>query len=116
MHAVEASLPRIIEELAKEDDRKFSIIEELLERSQYDDGDRILDQKDKLCAALASFSIDSIKCRLARTYLESVWSTQNENGTISLEDNTSELTLKAELDSLYDEIIPVTQMWIGVCF
>ena len=112
-HDRETSLPRIIEESGTRDDDEFSNIENIIRLLHYDDGHEVLDQKDKFCAALAAFSMDSIKCRLARIYLTAVLSAQECNNAPSIGQDGSEADLKSEIDSLYDEIMPVAKMAIG---
>ena len=110
---VEASLLRLIEDTANRDDREFSIMEKLVSGLGYNDGESILIQKDKLCAALAAFSVDSIRCRLTRIHLDTVWSLQDSRNTSMVGHDDMEGQIKAEVDSLYDEIVPVTKMSIG---
>ena len=109
----EASLLRRIEDTANRDDRELSNLEKMVSEIGHNGGESILVQKDKLCAALAGFSIDSIKCRLTRTYLATVWSTGDNCSTSTVGDDDIEGELRVEVDSLYDEIVPVTEMSIG---
>ena len=109
----EDSLLRRIEDTANWDDRELSNLEKMVSEIGHTGGESILVQKDKLCAALAGFSIDSIKCRLIRTYLATVWSTGDICNTSTVGDDDIEGELRAEVDSLYEEIVPVTEMSIG---
>lgn len=110
---VEASLWRLIEDTANRDDRELSNVEKLVSELGHNCGESILVQKDRLCAALAGFSVNSVKCRLTRIYLATVWSTQNSCDTSTVGHNNMEGELMAEIDSLYDEIMSVTEMSIG---
>ena len=109
----EASLLHISEDLANHDDRELSNTGKLVSELGYNSGESILVQTDKLCAALAGFSIDNIKCRLTRVYLATVYSAQENCNASSIRHDDMEGELRAEVDSLYDEIVPLTEMSIG---
>lgn len=109
----EASLRRIMEETSHQDDRHILSIEMAMQKSRVDVTDKSLsDQKDKLCATLAGFLADSIRCRLNRMYLETMCASQDNAVAASKEDDDVETSLRSELDSLYEEIRPLVDMAI----
>lgn len=110
----EASLLQAMEYLSHHDDDLLAFVEIAMQGSQIDRLDEMSDRKDKLRAALAGFTVDNIRCRLNRVYLRAMAS-QGSNAdrvTTSCRNDDLEASLNAELESLYNEIAPVADMFI----
>ena len=63
-----------------------------------------------LCEKLSTYTAAEICCRLDRIYLETCQSPAESSAPFSRDEAELELSLKAELDTLYSEITAVAQM------
>lgn len=69
-----------------------------------------------LCARLAGFISDEIRCRLDRIYLEALASSHASDQIRNIENLAPEASLKTELETLYTEIGAVAQMCVEQAF
>lgn len=74
------------------------------------------DRLEKLCARLTANTVDEIRCRLDRQYLEAIQSSRNLKEPRSIEANDLVPSIKAELATLYPEISAVALMSIDQTF
>ena len=105
-------LPTLAEELLTQNDRQLSLIETGACDMDKEYNDEDSGQKNRLCATLARLSVAHIHCQLNRIYLETMSSALHNERSSSNADEDLELSLQSEIDTLYDEIGPVTEMSI----
>lgn len=74
------------------------------------------DRLEKLCASLTANTVDEIRCRLDRKYLEAIQSSRNPKEPQSIQANDLVSSIKAELATLYPEISAVALMSIDQTF
>ncbi|OBT99622.2 hypothetical protein VE01_03009 [Pseudogymnoascus verrucosus] len=109
--AMDAALIQQSTNLLRSDDKIISSLQKLSKTLQYgmspenDTFERIR----KLCTSLIKYTVEGVRLRLDRAYIEALGVHQVERkGTPQNEQEVMEL--QAELDSLYSEILPVAQM------
>lgn len=107
----ETATKQSIEEVLRSDDRLLSSLQKLandLDPVQSEDTDTIARIKE-LCARLIKYTVEGIRTKLDRIYLEALNSpVQRTDGHDTTDQEVSDL--QDELESLYAEILPVAQM------
>ncbi|AEO68724.1 a3180d0a-819e-45aa-94ff-4af92c298886 [Thermothielavioides terrestris] len=106
-----AAIQQTVDTLFHSDDKLLSSLQKLGWELKTEDGE---EQEDvallrETCARLIKFTVEGIRTRLDRIYLESLELTAKTGAStqVSAEDATA---LQEELESLYAEILPVAQM------
>ncbi|KFY64332.1 hypothetical protein V497_01747 [Pseudogymnoascus sp. VKM F-4516 (FW-969)] len=109
--ATDAALVQQSSSLLRSDDKIISSLQKLSRTLQYgmapenDTFERIR----KLCTSLIKYTVEGVRLRLDRAYIEALGANQVEKNS-ALHNDHEVLELQAELDSLYSEILPVAQM------
>ena len=106
--ASETNVKQILDSILKSDDKLLSSLQKLasdLDPVRSGDGDTIARIRD-LCARLIKHTVEGIRTRLDRIYLDALNNTTNGNDG----DGPESIDLQEELESLYSEILPVAQM------
>ncbi|TVY87763.1 hypothetical protein LAWI1_G003175, partial [Lachnellula willkommii] len=106
--ASEANVKQTVDDILRSDDKLLASLQKLasdLDPIQSDDDMTISRIKD-LCARLIKHTVEGIRTKLDRIYLDAL-----HNSARSEEPDSQETTdLQEELESLYSEILPVAQM------
>jgi hypothetical protein len=104
----ESDLKQTVDSILKSDDKLLSSLQNLasdLDPVRSGDEETIARIRD-LCARLIKYTVEGIRTRLDRIYLDAL-----NNSTNSLDVDDKEVgDLQDELESLYSEILPVAQM------
>ncbi|RDL38167.1 Uncharacterized protein BP5553_05600 [Venustampulla echinocandica] len=109
--ASEASMKQTVDSIFKSDDKLLASLQKLasdLAPIQPADDD-LIGRIRELCARLIKHTVEGIRTKLDRVYLETICGPSHvaNGGEIESEDTQD---LQDELESLYSEILPVTQM------
>ena len=107
-------LPNILQRAIVDDDRRLLKIElqiATLDTASYNEHD--LGTVHDLCAQLVACQTDEIRCRLNRLFLESMHTSKDIVQVPSAAQKDLEASLLSELDSLYTEIVDVTQIYVN---
>lgn len=104
-------LANVVDEALQSDDKLLSSLQKLgweLETEDYEETDTVA-QLREICARLIKYTVECIRTKLDRTYLESLQSLSKSgpDNEASVEEIKA---LQDELESLYSEILPVAQM------
>ena len=108
--AAEASVQQTVDGIFKSDDKLLLSLQKLA--SDLDPGspenDGLIERIRELCARLIKHTVEGIRTRLDRIYIEALSdsNTTNRHGS----DDQEVIDLQDELESLYSEILPVAQM------
>ncbi|KAL2064073.1 hypothetical protein VTL71DRAFT_4567 [Oculimacula yallundae] len=105
----EAGVKQTVDSILRSDDKLLLSLQKLasdLEPGSSDD-DVIIERIRELCARLIKYTVEGIRTRLDRVYLEGLSGSQSSNGHPDEEEAND---LQEELESLYSEILPVAQM------
>ncbi|TAQ87728.1 hypothetical protein B7494_g3962 [Chlorociboria aeruginascens] len=105
----EATIKQTADSILRSDDKLLSSLQKLssdLDPSN-SDGDDTIPKIRELCARLIKHTVEGVRTRLDRIYLESLIDSSTANGIAHDQDVTD---LQEELESLYSEILPVAQM------
>ena len=104
-------------DVLKHDDKILARINKLLSEFPSNDENELESARiQALSARLAAFISDEIRCRLDRTYLEALNSSNASDETETVELAPHETSLKTELRTLYTEIDAVAQMFVDRAF
>lgn len=109
--------PTIVADLLKYDDKILARMNKLISEfpsNHENELERVRIQS--LIARLAAFISDEIRCRLDRTYLEALNSSNASDVTGTVELTPHETSLRTELGTLYTEIDAVAQMFVDRTF
>ncbi|KAK4187523.1 hypothetical protein QBC35DRAFT_384633 [Podospora australis] len=107
------NIQQTVESLLLPDDRLLSSLQKLGWELETEDPE---EQKDvvmlrETCARLIKFTVEGIRTKLDRIYLESLEQQQSSSKTSGPRVSPSEVSaLQEEVESLYSEILPVAQM------
>ncbi|KAL3425017.1 hypothetical protein PVAG01_04298 [Phlyctema vagabunda] len=104
--ASEANVKQTVDAVLKSDDKLLSSLQKLsndLEPSQSTD-DVLIEKIRELCARLIKHTVQGVRTKLDRIYLEALSEANGDAKTSETEE------LQEELESLYAEILPVAQM------
>ncbi|KAH7348726.1 hypothetical protein BKA65DRAFT_266279 [Rhexocercosporidium sp. MPI-PUGE-AT-0058] len=107
--AAEAGVKQTVDSILKSDDKLLLSLQKLssdLEPGHSDD-DAAIERIRDLCARLIKHTVEGIRTRLDRVYLEGLEGSNGSNGHAEDEEAND---LQEELESLYTEILPVAQM------
>ncbi|KAL1877469.1 hypothetical protein Daus18300_002456 [Diaporthe australafricana] len=110
---VRRDLTNVVGEALQSDDKLLSSLQKLGWELETEDPEETesVGQLREICARLIKYTVESIRTKLDRTYLESLESVSkpgSENHTTAPKDDLG--ALQEELESLYSEILPVAQM------
>ena len=108
--ASESGVKQTVDGILKSDDKLLLSLQKLasdLDPGTSGDDDTIARIRE-LCARLIKHTVEGIRTRLDRIYLDALKSSNTSNG--HREDSQEVNDLKEELESLYSEILPVAQM------
>ncbi|KAK4135275.1 hypothetical protein BT67DRAFT_270310 [Trichocladium antarcticum] len=109
--AAESTIQQTVDTLFRSDDRLLDSLQKLgweLETENPEEKDRVVMLRET-CARLIKFTVEGIRTRLDRIYLESLELAAQPGATRrATPDEVS--SLQEELESLYAEILPVAQM------
>ncbi|KAF4636224.1 hypothetical protein G7Y89_g1879 [Cudoniella acicularis] len=108
--ASEASLKQTVDNILKSDDKLLASLQKLasdLDPINSED-EEVLTRIRDLCAKLIKHTVEGIRTRLDRIYLESLDASSED--TLGQGDSQESQDLQEELESLYSEILPVAQM------
>ncbi|OWP07460.1 hypothetical protein B2J93_4989 [Marssonina coronariae] len=109
LKASEAGVKQTVDGILKSDDRLLLSLQKLsgdLDQGRSDD-DAIVERIRELCARLIKHTVEGLRTRLDRVYLEGL----GVSNTCEDHKEDSEVNdLQEELESLYSEILPVAQM------
>jgi small-conductance mechanosensitive channel len=103
----ESDINQIVDRIFRSDDKLLSSLQKLardLDPVRSSDEDTVERIRD-LCARLIKHTVEGIRTRLDRIYLQAPNSAPNGH-----EDDQESVDLQEELESLYSEILPVAQM------
>lgn len=104
-------LTSIVDEVLQSDDKLLSSLQKLgweLETEDREETESV-DQLREICARLIKYTVECIRTRLDRSYLESLHSF-SKSGSGNQAPKEEIAALQDELESLYSEILPVAQM------
>lgn len=104
-------LTSIVDEVLQSDDRLLSSLQKLgweLETEDREETETV-DQLREICARLIKYTVECIRTKLDRSYLESLQSF-SKSGSDNQAPKEEISALQDELESLYSEILPVAQM------
>ncbi|KAI7778519.1 hypothetical protein LA080_002027 [Diaporthe eres] len=104
-------LMSIVDEVLQSDDKLLSSLQKLgweLETEDREETESV-DQLREICARLIKYTVECIRTRLDRLYLESLQSF-SKSGSGNQAPKEEIAALQDELESLYSEILPVAQM------
>lgn len=104
-------LANIVEEALHSDDKLLSSLQKLgweLETEDREETETV-SQLREICARLIKYTVECIRTKLDRTYLESLRSFP-KSGSENQAPKEEITALQDELESLYSEILPVAQM------
>lgn len=104
-------LTNVVDEALQSDDKLLSSLQKLgweLETEDHEETDTVT-QLREICARLIKYTVECIRTKLDRTYLESLESL-SKSGSDSQTSMEEIRALQDELESLYSEILPVAQM------
>ncbi|PVH81258.1 hypothetical protein DL98DRAFT_490263 [Cadophora sp. DSE1049] len=107
--ASEAGVKQTVDSILKSDDKLLLSLQKLssdLEPGRSDD-DEIIARIRELCARLIKHTVEGIRTRLDRVYLEGLAGSKASTDHAEEEEAND---LQEELESLYSEILPVAQM------
>lgn len=108
--AAESGVQQTVDGIFKSDDKLLLSLQKLA--SDLDPGspenDGLIERIRELCARLIKHTVEGIRTRLDRIYLEALSNLNTTNGHGS--DGQEVIDLQDELESLYSEILPVAQM------
>ena len=112
LQAANSVFPSIVAESLQKDDRTLARIDRLARELKVLDMDsgQQTSRPLILCEKLNTYLADEIRCRLDRIYIETSQLSVDSRADISGDEADLELSLKAELDTLYSEIAAVAQM------
>ena len=108
--ASESGVKQTVDGILKSDDKLLLSLQKLasdLDPGTSGDEDTI-GRIRELCARLIKHTVEGIRTRLDRIYLDALRSSNTSNG--HSEDSQEVNDLQEELESLYSEILPVAQM------
>ncbi|KAN0095353.1 hypothetical protein V8E51_016064 [Hyaloscypha variabilis] len=108
--ASEAGVKQTVDNILKSDDKLLLSLQKLasdLDPVQSEDDD-VIARIRELCARLIKHTVEGIRTRLDRIYLENLNLSTVQNGHDSDDQEVNDL--QEELESLYSEILPVAQM------
>lgn len=104
-------MTKVIGEVLESDDKLLSSLQKLgweLETEDREETETV-GQLREICARLIKYTVECIRTKLDRTYLESFDSfSKSASGTHAPKEELA--ALQDELESLYSEILPVAQM------
>lgn len=104
-------LTNLAEEALQSDDKLLSSLQKLgweLETEDREETEAV-GQLREICARLIKYTVECIRTKLDRTYLESLQSS-SKAGSDNQAPKEEIAALQDELESLYSEILPVAQM------
>lgn len=104
-------LANIVDEVLHSDDKLLSSLQKLgweLETEDREETETV-SQLREICARLIKYTVECIRTKLDRTYLESLRSFP-KSGSENQASKEEITALQDELESLYSEILPVAQM------
>ncbi|KAH7416882.1 hypothetical protein BKA64DRAFT_691421 [Cadophora sp. MPI-SDFR-AT-0126] len=107
--ASEVGVKQTVDSILKSDDKLLLSLQKLsndLEPGRSDD-DEVITRIRELCARLIKHTVEGIRTRLGRVYLEGLAGSTASNDRAEEEEAND---LQEELESLYSEILPVAQM------
>ncbi|KAK4123022.1 hypothetical protein N657DRAFT_672083 [Parathielavia appendiculata] len=107
----DGSIQQTVETLFRSDDKLLSSLQKLAWELETEDAEEQADVAvlRETCARLIKFTVEGIRTRLDRIYLESL-ELPVQSGSSSRVTADEVAALQAELESLYAEILPVAQM------
>ncbi|KFY63021.1 hypothetical protein V496_04293 [Pseudogymnoascus sp. VKM F-4515 (FW-2607)] len=109
--ATDTALVRQSTDLLRSDDKIISSLQKLSRTLQFGTSPEndTFEQIRKLCTSLIKYTVEGVRLRLDRAYIEALGVHQVESKTTP-KNEQEVMELQAELDSLYSEILPVAQM------
>lgn len=110
---VRRDLANVVGEVLQSDDKLLSSLQKLGWELETDDPEETesVEQLREICARLIKYTVECIRTKLDRTYLESLESLSKPGSDKHATAPKDELgALQEELESLYSEILPVAQM------
>ncbi|KAK0711931.1 hypothetical protein B0H67DRAFT_602550 [Lasiosphaeris hirsuta] len=105
------SIRQTVDTLLHSDDKLLSSLQKLgweLETEDPEEQDNVVMLRET-CARLIKFTVEGLRTKLDRTYLEALESSMRSGATRRVSPNEVS-SLQEELESLYAEILPVAQM------
>ncbi|KAI3400630.1 hypothetical protein diail_2342 [Diaporthe ilicicola] len=106
-------LTNVVDEVLRSDDKLLSSLQKLGWELETEDPEETesVGQLREICARLIKYTVECIRTKLDRSYLESLQSFSKPGSNTQAATSNEELgALQEELDSLYSEILPVAQM------
>jgi hypothetical protein len=110
LKASEGNAKQTVDSILKSDDKLLLSLQKLasdLDPGQPED-DALVARIRELCARYIKHTVEGIRTRLDRIYLEALNQSTDTNGQSA--DGQEAVDLQEELESLYSEILPVAQM------
>lgn len=104
-------LTNVVDEALQSDDKLLSSLQKLgweLETEDREETETV-SQLREICARLIKYTVECIRTKMDRTYLESLRSF-SKSGSDNQASKEEIQALQDELESLYSEILPVAQM------
>ncbi|KAL1839406.1 hypothetical protein VTJ49DRAFT_1537 [Mycothermus thermophilus] len=105
-----ATIPKTVDTLLRADDKLLTSLQKLAWELETEDAEEKQDvaMLRETCARLIKFTVEGVRTRLDRIFLEALETAARQGaGRVPPDEVTS---LQGELESLYAEILPVTQM------
>ncbi|ROV89537.1 hypothetical protein VSDG_08505 [Cytospora chrysosperma] len=102
---------KLVDEIFRSDNKLLSSLQKLGWELDTEDPEEIesVDKLREICARLIKYTVECIRTKLDRSYLESLESyVKSDAGDHAVKDEVH--TLQDEVESLYSEILPVAQM------
>lgn len=106
----EVTFKQGIESILRSDDRLLTSFQKLANdlNTNFSEDDRLIDRVKDLCARYIKYTVEGVRTRLDRIYLEALENSLDDE--ISPEDSQESKKVQEELESLYSEILPVAQI------
>lgn len=104
-------MDKLVDEIFRSDNKLLSSLQKLGWELDTEDPEEIesVDKLREICARLIKYTVECIRTKLDRSYLESLESyVKSDAGDHAIKDEVH--TLQDEVESLYSEILPVAQM------
>lgn len=110
-HGIEGDATQIVEEMFRSDDKLLSSLQKLGRELDAEDPEEVesVTKLREICAKLIKYTVESIRTKLDRLYLESLEASLR-SGTGGKAPKEELSALQDELESLYSEVLPVAQM------
>lgn len=110
LKASEVTFKQGIESILRSDDRLLTSFQKLANdlNTNFSEDDRLIDRVKDLCARYIKYTVEGVRTRLDRIYLEALENSLDDE--ISPEDSQESKKVQEELESLYSEILPVAQI------